>query len=78
MRASPLRKPSARRKGAPGTAIDDPGERAEVETKARLLATRIVDDRWLDVSRIALRLERCRRLSGDEVRELLATPRRAA
>jgi hypothetical protein len=39
---------------------------------------RIVDVRWLDLSRIALRLETCRRLTGDEVQELVAPLRRAA
>ena len=58
--------------------IADPQERAAVEAEAKRMAERIVDSRWLDLSRIALRLEVCRRLSGDDLRELLAPRHRAA
>jgi hypothetical protein len=52
-------------------------QRAAIERRARLLAEWIVNERWLDLCRAALRLETCRRLSGAQVRALLA-PRRAA
>jgi hypothetical protein len=42
------------------------------------VAEKIIEDRWLDLSRIALRLEVCRRLTGDDLQALLAPPRRAA
>jgi hypothetical protein len=58
--------------------IDDEHERADIDAQARQLAERIVDARWLDLSRIALRLEVCRRLTGEDLRELLALDALAA
>ena len=58
--------------------IEDPRERAAIEAEARRMAERIVDQRWGELSAIALRLEVCRRLSGDDLRELLAPRHRAA
>jgi hypothetical protein len=58
--------------------IEDVHERAAVDAEARRTAERIVDARWLDLSRIALRLEQRRRLNGDELHELLAELRRVA
>jgi hypothetical protein len=49
-----------------------------IEAEAKAMAERIVQRRWLDLSRIALRLEVCRQMTGSDLRELLAPSRRAA
>jgi hypothetical protein len=46
--------------------------------EARRLAEKIIDDGWLDLSRIALRLDVCRRLTGEDLQQLLAPRREAA
>ena len=60
--------------------IADPWDRAAISREARRTAERIVNEQWYALCRVAERLEGegRRRLTGREVRELLAPRRRAA